>query len=168
VATCLAARLAVPYVELDAIFHQPDWGELDRDEFRTRVEAAVQGDGWVVDGNYSAVQDIVWSHADTVVWLDFDRGIVMTRLLRRTLGRVVMRRRLWNDNRERWRNLFSRDPERSILAWTWTRHAIYRQRYAAAVQDPAWAHLGFIRLVRPRDLDAFIADFPPPDSHRPL
>jgi adenylate kinase family enzyme len=168
VATGLAARLAVPHVELDAIFHQRNWGELPRDEFRARVETAVQGDGWVLDGNYSAVQDIVWSRADTVVWLDLDRSIVMARLMRRTLGRIVWRRRLWNNNRERWRNLFSRDPQRSILAWTWTRHAIYRERYAAAVHDPAWAHLQFIRFGRPQDLDAFLAALQSPDGRAAL
>jgi hypothetical protein len=38
-AAALAARLAVPFVELDSIFHQPGWAELPRDEFRSRVGA---------------------------------------------------------------------------------------------------------------------------------
>ena len=32
-------------------------------------------------------------------------------VVRRTLARVVLRRELWNGNREPWRNLWSRDPE---------------------------------------------------------
>jgi len=46
----LAARLDVPYVELDAIFHQPNWTPLPNDEFRARVAAIVDGHGWVIDG----------------------------------------------------------------------------------------------------------------------
>lgn len=66
----LAARLGVPYVELDSIFHQPGWAELPRHEFRARVGALVGGDTWVIDGNYTAVRDLVWARADTVVWID--------------------------------------------------------------------------------------------------
>jgi adenylate kinase family enzyme len=151
----LALQLGVPHVELDAIFHQPDWGQLAADEFRRRVTAAIAGDAWVVDGNYRAVRDVVWDAADTVIWLDLDRRTVMTRLVRRTVRRVIRRERLWNDNRERWSNLVSLDPHKSILAWSWTMHPTYRERYAAAMKDPAWAHLDFIRLTSRRDVEAF-------------
>jgi len=30
----LAEHVGAPFIELDAIFHQPDWGELPREEFR--------------------------------------------------------------------------------------------------------------------------------------
>ena len=66
----LAARLGVRYTELDAIFHQPGWIPLGDEEFRRRVTGIASGDGWVIDGNYSAVQPLVWVRADTVVWLD--------------------------------------------------------------------------------------------------
>jgi hypothetical protein len=42
----LAARLAVPYAELDAIFHQPEWTPLPEEQFRRRVAAIAAGDGW--------------------------------------------------------------------------------------------------------------------------
>ena len=64
------ARLGVSHIELDAIRHQPSWQELPDDEFRSRVAVLIDADGWVVDGNYGAVRDLVWSRADTVVWLD--------------------------------------------------------------------------------------------------
>ncbi len=67
----LAGALAVPYVELDAIFHQRGWVPLPGDEFTARVAAAVAADGWVIDGNYSkATHPLVWPRADTVIWLD--------------------------------------------------------------------------------------------------
>jgi hypothetical protein len=33
----LAANLGVPFVELGAIFHQPDWADLPTPEFRHQV-----------------------------------------------------------------------------------------------------------------------------------
>jgi len=63
----MAARLGVPHVELDSIFHEPGWVGLDDAEFARRVDAATAGDSWVVDGDYSRIQAMVWSRADTVL-----------------------------------------------------------------------------------------------------
>ena len=99
----LADRLALPHVELDAIFHQPDWQELPREEFRAAVSVRIAEPGWVVDGNYSKVQDLVLARADSLVWLDYSRAVVMRRIVPRTVTRVVRRQELWNGNREPWR-----------------------------------------------------------------
>lgn len=156
-AAALAGRLGVLHVELDAIFHLPGWTELPVDEFRAKVTAATAGDGWVVDGNYTIVRDIVWRRADTVVWLDFPRRLVMSRVVRRSLARVLTRRQLWNGNRERLRNLVSMNPEQSIIRWAWTRHGVYHARFRDASADPAWTHLTFVRLRSPREAKAFLA-----------
>ena len=80
----------------------------------------------------------------------------MSRVLRRSLRRVVTREELWNGNREHWSNLCSCNPEKSIIAWSATRHRVSRQRYAEAEQDPRWARLRFVRLRSQRDADAFL------------
>jgi len=142
----LAGRLGVPFVELDAINHQPGWRELDVETFRVQVEAALLPDGWVVDGNYRGrIGDVVVSKADTVVWLDYRRRVVIARIVRRTLRRVVTRQELWNGNREPWSNLWSRDPARSVIAWSWAQHDAYRRRYeaesSAAPPSQRWVRL---------------------------
>jgi adenylate kinase family enzyme len=58
-ARVLAQRLGVTYTELDAIFHQPGWTELDTTEFRRRVGVLVAEPRWVIDGNYQQVRDLV-------------------------------------------------------------------------------------------------------------
>jgi adenylate kinase family enzyme len=156
-ARALAARLRVPHIELDAIFHQRGWTELPVDDFRERVDGATSGDGWVVDGNYSAVRDIIWRRADTVVWLDLPRRVVMPRIIRRSAVRAALRRELWNGNRERWRNLVSLNPQESVIAWSWQNHARQRARYAAAMADPQWQHVDFVALHTPREVKAFLA-----------
>jgi adenylate kinase family enzyme len=145
-ARALATELGVPHIELDAIFHQPGWRPLPATEFRARVEAAIASDGWVVDGNYSTVRDLVWARADTVVWLDLPRRAVMRQVIWRTVRRVALRVELWNGNRERWRNLLSRDPDQSVIMWAWRRHSVYQARYTAATTDPAWRHLTFVAV----------------------
>jgi adenylate kinase family enzyme len=153
----LAAALVVPYLELDGVFHQAGWQPLPRPEFRAAVAAFAAGDGWVIDGNYSAVQDLVWARADTVAWLDPPRWRVMRQLVPRTLLRLVRRTELWNGNRESWTALLRADPEQSILRWAWTRHAQVRERYRQARADPAHAHLEFVRLTTPAQVAAFVA-----------
>lgn len=153
-----SGKLGCQHVEIDAIYHQGDWMPLDRGELRRLVSDAIAEPAWVVDGNYALlVQDLVFAAADTVVWLDLPRRVVMPRLACRTLGRMLLRRELWNGNRERWRNLISTDPEQNILLWSWTRHAPYRARYSAAVADPNNAHLEWIRLKTPRAMRSWTA-----------
>jgi adenylate kinase family enzyme len=156
-ARSLARSLRVPHIELDAIFHQPGWTPLDDDTFRARVEQATAAPGWVVDGNYSVVRDIVWQRADTIAWFDLHYALVMGRTIRRTIQRAVTRQELWNGNREHWSNMFSWRPEKSMIAWSATRHGDYRRRYNDAELDPRWASLDFVRLRSQRQADAFLA-----------
>jgi adenylate kinase family enzyme len=142
----LAGRLAVPFVELDSVYHQSDWQPLPIELFRHRVERAVAADGWVVDGNYSAVRDLVWARADTVVWFDLPRWTVMRQVVGRTLRRGLTRVELWNGNREPLTGLFRVDPEKSIIRWAWVKHTVYRDRFAAAARDPDLGHLSFVRI----------------------
>ena len=158
VARELAGILGVPHVELDGVFHQPGWVPLPEDEFRRTVGAAAAEDRWVMDGNYSVVRPLVWARADTVVWLDLPRRTVMRQVVWRTLRRAVTRQELWNGNREPLRNFLTWVPEESVISWAWHSHSKYRDRYAAAVTDPAHAHLTFIRLTSRRDITRFLSE----------
>jgi adenylate kinase family enzyme len=154
----LAAALGAPHVELDAIYHQPGWVPLRDDDFRSRVAAATTTATWVVDGSYSVVREIVWDSADTVVWFDLPYAIVLGRTIRRTVRRVITREELWNGNKEPFSNLWSLNPEKSIIAWAATRHRVYRGRYAEAERDPRWGHLRFVRPRSQAEADAFLAE----------
>ena len=90
-ATALAARLGVARTELDALFHQPGWTARPVDEFRAEVAARAAGPGWVIDGNYRTVRDLVWARAQLIVILDLPRWRVMAQLLRRTVTRSARR-----------------------------------------------------------------------------
>jgi adenylate kinase family enzyme len=154
----LARVLHAANIELDALFHQPGWEPLDDDTFKARVLKAMEAPVWVVDGNYSAVREMVWERADTVVWFDLPYAVVMARTIRRTVRRTVTRQELWNGNKEPWSNLYSFNPQKSIVAWAATRHRVYRQRYGEAEHDPRWASLRFVRLRSQRETDAFLAE----------
>jgi adenylate kinase family enzyme len=101
VGRALAERLGVPFVELDALVHGPNWTETPDDELREKVTPIAASDGWVIDGSYSRkLGTLVLDRADTVVWLDLPIRVWLPRLVRRTSRRVRGREPLWNDNRE--------------------------------------------------------------------
>ena len=152
----IAAALDIHHLELDSIHHLPDWEPIDTELFRSKVAAFTQGDRWVVDGNYSKVRDLIWARADTVVFLDFPKWRVMTRLVPRTLRRMVTREELWNGNRERFSYLFSTNREENLLVWSWTRHHLQVERFEAAVGESEWDHITFLRLRSPREVEAFL------------
>lgn len=144
----LAEILGGPHVELDAIHHLAGWEPIDPGEFLAQVAAVAATERWVIDGNYRSVvvDGPVWERADTIVWLDLPRRTVMVQVTCRTLRRIIGRERLWNGNREPLRNLYSWDPNTSIVRWAWTQHAKYRDRYGSAMTSPSLDHIHFIRL----------------------
>lgn len=145
-AQSLAEALDAGYVELDAIFHQPNWTSPPDDEFRSAIATAILPDTWVVDGGYSIARPLIWEVADTVVWLDPSKKVVMYRIIKRTLWRGLLGKELWNGNREKLGNIFKRNPMENIIAWAWTTYPDRRRRYSEMMHDPQWSHLDFVRL----------------------
>ena len=116
-ARSLGSRLGLVHIEMDGLFWQANWTPLSREAFRARVDQALSGtEKWVTDGNYlRATQEVVWSRADTLIWLDLPLYVVLLHLLRRTAFRVFTGQELWNGNTEHlwahlrfwdWDNLF--------------------------------------------------------------
>jgi adenylate kinase family enzyme len=158
IARALSSALDIPHVELDALYHQPNWTPRPRAELRAEVGERLAGERWIIDGNYSDhVQDLVWERAQTVVWIDLSRTLTTWRVLTRSLSRGLRRQELWNGNREQLRNLARLDPDENIVGWAWTRHPHYRAHYEAAMREPRWSHLQFVRLRSPRAVDGWLS-----------
>jgi adenylate kinase family enzyme len=156
-ARSISQCLSIPHVELDGIYHQAGWKRLPEAQFRVRIIEEVGRPDWVIDGNYSEVRDLVWGAADLVMFLDYPRSIIMSRVIRRSLTRAAVRRQLWNGNRESFKSLLSRDPEKNIIRWASAGVDTLHERYVSAMEDPKWSRLNFVRLTDPRQAAAFLA-----------
>jgi adenylate kinase family enzyme len=155
-AKALAAQLGLPYVELDALNWQAGWRDLvrnDPDEFVRRVALAVAADAWVVDGNYGLVREFVWRRATHLVWLDYDRAIVMYRVIRRSLVRAMLRTELWAGNRERWLHMLR--PSHPIR-WAWSTWFRRRREFEERIGQRDYADLVVLRLRRPSEAEKLI------------
>ncbi len=146
----LGRRLDLPYVELDALHHGPNWSEPTDEEFRARVRAAMDAapDGWVIDGNYEGkLGDVVLAAADTIVWLDLPFRVKARRLWRRTAERIRNDVELWSGNKESWRGvLWSRD---SLFWWMVRTHFQHRREWPDHFAgDPRFVRLRSVSQAR--------------------
>ena len=151
----LSRVLGAPHVELDGIHWMPDWQLRPMDEVRRMVGEAAAAERWVMDGNYSAVRDIVWGRATAVAWLNYPFRVVLWRALCRTTRRVITREELFSGNREGFRQSFlSRD---SIILWAITSHGQIRRKYRRILDDGDFPHLRVIELRRSAEAEALVA-----------
>jgi adenylate kinase family enzyme len=159
----VAARLGLGHVELDSLFHKPNWDASTDDEFRDKISRALDAhpEGWVVDGNYRRVHDLTLGQADTAIWLRLPFRVVYPRLFWRTVSRAWTKETLWNNNRESWRQaLLSRD---SMLVWgitNWRPH-VPKMRQTLA-ETPHNARV--IELRSQREVDHLLASLPAVDA----
>jgi len=129
----LASRLDVPFVELDAIVHGPNWAEISDDGLREALAPILPQPGWVIDGAYHGkIGDLVVDAADTIVWLDLPLRVWLPRLVKRTRRRISGEERIFNDNQESWKTaILGHDALIPFALRThFKRRREYPQRYA--------------------------------------
>lgn len=153
-ANLLSKAVGCPHIELDRLYWGPDWVAVPSEEFERAVSTATTGDSWVADGNYSVVREVLWSRATHIVWLNFDRLTVFSRVLWRTVSRGVFRTVLFNGNRESMRMAFF--SKESVLLWSLTTFSRNRTKFSLLRQDPKFAHLEWTEITKPSHTDAFI------------
>jgi adenylate kinase family enzyme len=152
-ARAVARRLDMPRIELDALNWQAWWRDLarhDPEAFAQNVAQAIQGDRWVADGNYRGVRDLLWRKATHLVWLDYERPVIMARVIGRSLLRVILRTELWpgTGNREQWRHLLQ--PSHPIR-WAWSTWRELRRDTEERLGRADFLHLNVLRVRRPAD-----------------
>jgi len=149
----------VPHVELDALAWGPNWTLVPVDLFQQRVARAVEGDAWVIDGNYGGrgAQALVLPRADTLIWLDPPIRVIFARLFLRALRRIRSGEELWagTGNRETFRNQFlSRD---TLFWWAIKTHGRRRRVLPQVLGRPEYAHLVVHRFRRDVDAKAWLS-----------
>jgi adenylate kinase family enzyme len=160
-ARALAGRLGIPFHEMDALaFTGPGWRENERLE--QDVSRIISGPCWIFDSfGYPQVRDLLWSRADTVVWLDYTRFVVMRRVLRRSAVRTLVRRRIFGGNVETLASWFS--PSHPTW-WAWAQYADRRNEIASRCVSDRFAPLDVVRLTSPRAAEDWLAAIGRPES----
>lgn len=125
----LSQRLHIPYVELDALHHGPNWTPASAQSLRARLADRLDDSrGWVVDGNYdSKLGALLLDRAQLIVWLDLPLPLKLARLARRSAARWWRQESLWNGNRETLRGLFW--GREALFPWAVRTHFDQRENW---------------------------------------
>jgi adenylate kinase family enzyme len=141
----VSRRADLPFHEMDALYHGPEWTPIP--SFAADVAAIAAGERWVFDSHgYEEVRDLVWSRADSVVWLAYPRLVAAARVTRRSLNRALGREPIFNGNTETLRDWL--DPEHPVQ-WVWSQYDLRRADLEARFADPAYAGIRRVRLQTP-------------------
>ena len=138
------------------MYWDANWTPRTRPEFEASVAAQTAGERWVVDGNYTVMRHVVWTRATDIVWLNFSRSVVFSRVIRRTVVRMARREELWAGNRETFAKAFL--SKQSILLWSFTTFGKNRRKYADARTSGEHGHLRWHELRSPRAARKFLRE----------
>ena len=149
----LGERLGLPIIHLDRVFWRAGWRAIPDAEFSAAVEELIQGERWVMDGNFARTMEARLGRADTVVYLDFP--------LWRCLWRVSKRVLLWHCSASPMRaDMSDGCPEKwdwEFIEWVWNFRRVHHEQTLAALTR----HGGRVRAVRlrtPGEVRAFLAE----------
>lgn len=154
----LAAAMGVRHVELDAVTWQPGWvalHETDPAEFVRRAAEAMAGEAWVSCGNYITSRPPLLARATDLVWLDYPRPLVMSRVIRRSFTRAWGREELWpgTGNRETFSHWFGKEHP---IRWAWDTYGRRKRQYEALFGMLAGGPVRTWRVTRPWEAEALI------------
>ena len=162
----ISQALGSPHIELDAIRPGPNWTEPPDAIFREKVGDATQEDIWVVDGNYSIARDVLWPKATTLIYLDYSVGVIMRRLIARTLRRNIKREVLWNGNKENILDNFKIFSNESMIAYLLKNHWRHRRDFTRLFEHPDYAHVQKLRFRTPRATEEWLKGLASQNGHR--
>jgi adenylate kinase family enzyme len=86
-AVALSKKLGFPTVHLDQLHHLPDtdWQPRPEPEFAALHDAAILGERWVMDGNYSRLTPQRLTRATGAILISSNHWLRFSRYLKRTL-----------------------------------------------------------------------------------
>ena len=157
--TTLGNRLAMlsglKMIDLDNLYWEPLWVKQSEEVFFKLIQKEVANNSWIICGNYSRIQKIIWPKADMIIWLDLPFLCCLYRVLKRSILQLITKKEFCNGNYETFSRLFGKH---SILLWVWKtyarRKAVYSEYFTKHSDKP-----NLVRLRIGREVKAFLERF---------
>ncbi len=147
----LGGQLGIPVIHMDALYWQPDWVEPEKPDWQARVEAFIQREQWVMDGNYSGTLAQRLAACDTAIFLDLPRLLCLSRAISRGF------RYLGQTRPDMAEGCPEQLPSLEFLRWIWNYPERSRPRVVALLE--AHRHERRIIFLRSRrEVRQFLAE----------
>ena len=85
-ARTLHEKTGLPLIHLDNVWWKADRTHISREEFDRRLQEILQGEAWIVDGDYSRTYEPRFAACDTILFLDYGEEVCMRGTRSRTGG----------------------------------------------------------------------------------
>jgi adenylate kinase family enzyme len=79
----LGARLGLPVIHLDREYWGENWQATLDHEWAAKMAQLVQGERWIIDGNYGSTMELRLEAADAVIFMDVNTMTSFYRVLKR-------------------------------------------------------------------------------------
>lgn len=153
---------------------------MPSEEFATLVDQLTRRDLWIIDGHYRDVRHLVWSRAQTIVWLNYPLFVVALRLWTRFRAKSA---RKAETRPQKSGVAGSTAQHQSVFAASWSqrfsrllRTLRERRGYKVVLGSPVYSHASIVELKSALHTQKWLAslvDSPTPEhsaalTERPL
>ena len=76
--SALHEKTGIPLYHLDMMYWNGDKTTVEKSIFLERLDAALEGDEWIIDGNYASTMEKRLSACDTVFFLDYPLEVCLS------------------------------------------------------------------------------------------
>ncbi|RLY04375.1 topology modulation protein [Streptococcus hillyeri] len=101
-AQLLARELQLPLIHLDKLNWIDDKETVSKEVFLERLDKAVVGSSWIIDGNYGSSMEVRLKRADLVIWLQVPRLVCLYRAVKRYLHSLFQKNSAGNPKSIDW------------------------------------------------------------------
>lgn len=98
----LSQDLKLPLIHLDKLNWIDDKETVSEEIFLERLNKAVAGKSWIIDGNYGSSMALRLKRAELVIWLQVPRFICLYRIFKRFLLSLLQKNPSGNPRRIDW------------------------------------------------------------------
>ena len=73
----LKEKTGIPLFHLDMMYWNEDKTTVEKSVFRARLNEAMSGGEWIIDGNYSSTLELRFNACDTFIFLDYPTEVCL-------------------------------------------------------------------------------------------
>ncbi len=145
----LGEILKIEVTHLDRLYWSAGWKKMEKQEWKERVGELIQGDEWIMDGNYTGTMDVRIKACDTVIFLDIARPVCLWRVCKRAL---MYRGRIRPDMAEG----CSEKVDLEFLRWIWNYGKEIKPQVLKLLEENAEGK-NIVVLRTQKEIDGFLA-----------